>query len=80
MEYRKLGQSDLKVSTVCLGTMTWGEQNTERQAHEQLDYAWDHGVNCMDIAEMYAVPTRPETQGLTEEIVESWSSAAAATR
>lgn len=72
VEYRKLGQSDLKVSTVCLGTMTWGEQNTERQAHEQLDYAWDHGVNCMDIAEMYAVPTRPETQGLTEEIVESW--------
>jgi len=72
MEYRRLGKSDLMVSSVCLGTMTWGEQNTEREAHEQLDYAWDQGVNCMDTAEMYAVPTRAETQGATERIVGTW--------
>nr|NIP75489.1 aldo/keto reductase [Xanthomonadales bacterium] len=69
MELRNLGSSDLMVSPVCLGTMTWGEQNTEAEAHAQLDYAWDHGVNCLDTAEMYAVPTRAETQGRTEEIV-----------
>ena len=72
MQYRQLGSSDLVVSEVCLGTMTWGEQNSEAEAHEQLDYAWDKGVNCLDTAEMYAVPTRPETQGRTEEIVGSW--------
>ncbi|MBT6204934.1 MAG: aldo/keto reductase [Alphaproteobacteria bacterium] len=72
MEYRNVGSSDLSVSHVCLGTMTWGEQNTEAEAHEQLDYAWDQGVNCMDTAEMYAVPTRPETQGSTERYVGSW--------
>ncbi|MBI1385808.1 MAG: NADP(H)-dependent aldo-keto reductase [Rhizobiales bacterium] len=72
MKYRKLGSSDLEVSEVCLGTMTWGEQNTEAEAHEQLDYAFDLGVNCMDTAEMYAVPTRAETQGRSEEIVGTW--------
>ena len=72
MDYRRLGKSDLIVSEICLGTMTWGEQNTEAEAHEQLDYAWDQGINCMDTAEMYPVPTRAETQGRTEEIVGSW--------
>ncbi len=72
MQYRKLGSSDLQVSEVCLGTMTWGEQNSEAEAHEQLDYAFDQGVNCMDSGEMYAVPTRPETQGRTEEIIGTW--------
>lgn len=72
MDYCKLGSSDLIVSSVCLGTMTWGEQNTEKEAHQQLDFAWDRGVNCMDTAEMYAVPTRAETQGRTEEIVGTW--------
>jgi len=72
MRYRNIGSSELVVSEVCLGTMTWGQQNTEAEAHEQLDYAWDRGVNCMDTAEMYAVPTRPETQGATERIVGSW--------
>ena len=72
MKTRRLGNSDLTVSEICLGTMTYGEQNTEKEAHEQLAYAWDHGVNCLDTAEMYAVPTRAETQGLSEEYVGSW--------
>jgi aryl-alcohol dehydrogenase-like predicted oxidoreductase len=62
MEYRTLGDSDVKVSLIGLGTMTWGEQNTEREAHEQIDYALDHGVTLIDAAEMYPVPPRPETQ------------------
>ncbi len=72
MEYRRLGQSQLHVSEICLGSMCWGQQNNEAEAHRQLDYAWDHGVNCLDTAEMYAVPTRAETQGLSEEIVGTW--------
>ena len=72
MRYRRLGESDLIASEMCLGTMTYGEQNSEREAHEQLSYAWDHGVNCLDTAEMYAVPTRPETQGLSECYVGTW--------
>lgn len=72
MEYRKLGDSDVKVSLIGLGTMTWGEQNTESEAHEQIDYALDHGVTLIDTAEMYPVPPRPETQGLTERYVGTW--------
>ncbi len=72
MDYRQLGASDLRVSEICLGTMTWGEQNSEKDAHQQLDLAFDRGVNFLDTAEMYAVPTRPETQGLTETYVGSW--------
>lgn len=72
MKYNFLPNSELKVSKICLGTMTWGEQNTEAEGHEQLDYALDHGVNFIDTAEMYAVPARPETQGRTEEIIGSW--------
>ena len=61
MEYRKLGRTDINVSSICLGTMTWGEQNTEAEAHEQLDYSMEQGVNFIDTAELYAVPTKAET-------------------
>jgi aryl-alcohol dehydrogenase-like predicted oxidoreductase len=72
MEYRKLGPSELSVSDICLGTMTWGEQNTEAEAHAQLDYAVSAGVNFIDAAEMYPVPPRAETQGRTEAILGTW--------
>lgn len=72
MEYTKLGRTEIKVSRICLGTMTWGEQNTEAEAHEQLDYAIDSGINFIDTAEMYPVAPRKETQGLTETYIGSW--------
>jgi len=72
MEYRRLGRTDLHVSTICLGTMTWGEQNTEQEAHEQLDYALEAGVNFIDTAEMYPVPPRAETYSLTEQYIGNW--------
>lgn len=72
MEYKQLGSSDLKVSSLCLGTMTFGEQNSEADAHAQLDMAVDFGVNFIDTAEMYPVAPRAETQGRTETFVGSW--------
>ncbi len=72
MNTRKLGTTDLWVSELCLGTMTFGEQNTEAEAHAQLDLAVAHGVNFIDVAEMYPVPPRAETQGRTESYVGSW--------
>lgn len=72
MEYRNLGASDLQVSSVCLGTMTFGQQNSEADGHAQLDFAFERGINFIDMAEMYPVPTRAETQGATESIVGSW--------
>ena len=72
MEYRQLGHSDIKVSVICLGTMTWGEQNTESEAHQQLDYALERGVNFIDTAELYPVPPRAETYGLTEQYIGTW--------
>ena len=75
MEYRRLGRSDIKVSAICLGTMTWGEQNTEKEAHEQLDLALDRDINFIDTAELYAVPPKAETQGLTEEYIGTWLAA-----
>jgi aryl-alcohol dehydrogenase-like predicted oxidoreductase len=72
MEFRQLGGSDLKVSVFCLGTMTFGEQNTKADAHAQLDLAISRGVNFIDTAEMYPVPPRAETQGRTESYVGSW--------
>lgn len=72
MEMRQLGRTGLNVSKICLGTMTWGEQNTEAEAHEQMDLALDRGVNFFDAAEMYPVPPKPETQGLTEQYIGSW--------
>ncbi len=72
MEYRRLGRTDLDVSMICLGTMTWGEQNTQDEAFEQLDAALDYGVNFIDVAELYPVPPREETYGATERIVGNW--------
>ncbi len=72
MEYRRLGSSDLEVSAVCLGTMTFGEQNSEAEARDQLDYAFERGVNFIDTAEMYPVPPRAETYTRTESIVGNW--------
>ncbi len=72
MKYTKLGNTGIEVSKICLGTMTFGEQNTEEEAHEQLDYAVDQGINFIDTAEMYSVPGRKETQGSTERFIGSW--------
>ncbi|MCZ6803217.1 MAG: NADP(H)-dependent aldo-keto reductase [Proteobacteria bacterium] len=72
MEYNKLGNSDIKVSQICLGTMTWGEQNNESEAHEQLDYAVDAGINFIDTAEMYPIDPRADTRGLTETYIGNW--------
>jgi len=72
MEYTKLGKTDLSVSKICLGTMTYGDQNTEAEAHEQLDYAVAQGVNFIDTAEMYPVPPKAETYTRTEIIVGNW--------
>ncbi len=75
MEYRALGATDLRVSAICIGSMTWGEQNTEAEGHAQLDYAFGRGVNFIDTAEIYAIPPRRETQGATERIIGSWLAA-----
>ena len=72
IERRRLGRTDLMVSACCLGTMTWGEQNTEAEGHAQMDYAMDRGVDFWDTAEMYAVPPKAETQGATERIIGTW--------
>ena len=72
MEYRKLGNTDIDVSVICLGTMTWGEQNTMEEGHEQMDYALDKGVNFFDVAELYPIPPKAETQGKTEECIGTW--------
>ena len=72
MQYNELGTTGIKVSRICLGTMTWGEQNTEAEAHEQMDYALERGINFFDAAEMYPVPPKPETQGRTEQYIGSW--------
>ncbi len=74
MQYRKLGRTGLDVSLICLGTMTWGRQNTEDEGHEQMDYALDQGVNFFDTAEMYSIPPTPETYGKTEEVIGTWFS------
>lgn len=72
MKYNTLPNTSIKVSKICLGTMTWGQQNTESEAHEQMDYAIDHGVNFFDTAEAYPVPARAETYGRTEEYIGTW--------
>lgn len=72
MKYTTLPKTDIKVSKICLGTMTWGNQNTEAEGHAQLDYALDQGVNFIDTAEMYPVPASPETQGQTSKIIGNW--------
>lgn len=72
MQYNTLGTSDLTVSRICLGTMTYGEQNTEQEGHEQLDFALSQGVNFIDTAELYAIPPKAETYGATEKVIGSW--------
>ncbi len=72
MEYRQLGQSELNVSAICLGTMTFGQQNTQAEAFEQLDYVRDLGINFIDTAELYPVPPKAETYTRTETIVGNW--------
>jgi aryl-alcohol dehydrogenase-like predicted oxidoreductase len=73
MEYRKLGNSDIEVSEICLGSMTWGTQNSESEGHAQIDYALDHGVNFIDTAELYpSGPMSADTAGRSEEIIGSW--------
>ncbi len=72
MEYVTLGNTGIQVSKICLGTMTFGEQNIETEGHEQMDYALDQGIQFFDTAEMYSVPARKETQGSTERILGTW--------
>lgn len=72
MKMKKLGRTDVSVSEICLGTMTWGKQNTEAEGHAQMDYAIAHGINFFDTAEMYAVPPDASTYGKTEEIIGTW--------
>ena len=72
MHYKKLGNSDIKVSSLCLGTMTFGGQNTEKEAFEQLDFALDQGINFIDTAEMYSIPTSAATCGNSEKIIGNW--------
>ena len=72
MEHRTLGNTGIAVSKICLGSMTWGEQNSEAEAHQQLDYALAHGVNFIDTAEMYPVPPNAQTYATTERYIGSW--------
>lgn len=72
MEYTKLPHTEIEVSKICLGTMTWGRQNTEAEAHEQMDYALDQGVNFFDTAELYPIPPHPDYPFLTEEYIGNW--------
>ena len=75
MEYRRLGRSDIEVSLICLGSMTWGEQNSEAEGFAQMDLAVERGINFIDTAEMYATPPRRETCGRSEEIIGNWLAA-----
>ncbi len=75
MQLNELGRTGIKVSRICLGTMTFGEQNSEAEGHRQLDMAFDHGVNFLDTAEMYSFPGNPKTQGSTEKIIGAWMKA-----
>ena len=72
MRFKKLGNTELDVSLICLGTMTWGTQNTEKEAFEQMDYSLDQGINFFDTAELYSVPPTPESYGKTEVMIGNW--------
>ena len=72
MKLKPLGRTDLRVTELCLGTMTWGSQNTQEEGHAQIDLALEAGLNFMDTAELYAVPGSPQTSGRTEEIIGNW--------
>lgn len=75
MDMRRIGRTDLVVSKICLGTMTWGQQNTEAEGHAQMDYAFERGVNFLDTAELYPIPPKAETQGRTETYIGNWMKA-----
>src|SRR5262245_35393888 len=75
MDYCALGRTSIKVSRLCLGTMTFGEQNSEAEGHAQMDYALERGINFFDAAEIYPIPPKPETQGRTEAIIGTWLAA-----
>ena len=77
MQKRRLGRTDLFVSQICLGTMTWGQQNTEAEGHAQMDLAFERGVNFLDTAELYPIPPKAETQGRTETYIGNWMKARA---
>jgi len=72
MKFKKLGNTDLKVSLICLGTMTWGRQNNQTEAFEQMDFAMSQGINFFDTAEAYAAPSNEKTFGKTETIIGNW--------
>ena len=72
MNYTKLPHTDIEVSKICLGTMTWGNQNTEAEGHEQMDYALDQGINFFDTAELYPIPAHPDRHSVTEKIIGTW--------
>ena len=72
MKYSIIPNTNIKVSKLCLGSMTWGQQNTEKEGHEQMDYAFEKGINFIDTAEMYSIPGRKETQGSSERIIGTW--------
>lgn len=72
MRYTTLPHTDIEVSKICLGTMTWGRQNTEDEGHEQMDYAVDQGINFFDTAELYPIPARKELYAATETIIGNW--------
>ena len=72
MKYKKLGTTDIDVSLICLGTMTWGTQNSEKEAFEQMDYSINRGINFFDTAEIYSVPPTADSYGKTEEMIGNW--------
>ncbi len=72
MNFKKLGNTNINVSSICLGTMTWGQQNSQKDAFEQMDYALDQGINFFDTAELYSVPMKPETRGKTSQCIGEW--------
>ena len=72
MKYTQLGDTDITVSRVCLGSMTWGKQNTEAEGQQQLDFAVNQGINFIDTAEMYPVPPDADSYGRTETIIGNW--------
>ena len=72
MKFKKLVNTDLDVSLICLGTMTYGEQNTQEEGFEQMDYAVENGINFFDTSELYAIPPKDKTYGKTEEIIGNW--------
>ncbi len=72
MKTRKLGRTDIDITACCLGTMTWGQQNTEAEGHEQMDYALERGINFFDTAELYSIPPKADTYGSTEKVIGNW--------